>query len=86
MNAKQALAMAGLAIDGLEVIQAMTRLGGDKAQAALQSIDKVIATLKEGMDGKAPQQAVSGEIDALFIALAGNDEAADQALLARFKP
>jgi hypothetical protein len=84
MNAKTALQMAGLAIDGLEVLQAMTKVGGDKAEAALQAIDKVIATLKEGMDGKASPQAVSGEIDALFLALAGNDEAADQALRTKF--
>lgn len=84
MNTKTALQMAGLAIDGLQVIQSMSRVGGDKAAAALAAIDKVVATLRDGLDGKASPQAVTGEIDALFAALVGNDEAADAALKARF--
>lgn len=84
MKAKDALQAVVIAIDGLQVIQGMTRLGGDKAAAALAAIDKVVASLKDGLDGKASPQAVSGEIDQLFAELVGNDQAADAALKARF--
>ena len=84
MNTKAALQMASLAIDGLEVIQGITRIGGDTAANALAAIDKIVATLKDGLAGKASPQAVALEIDQLFAAIAGNDAAADSALRDKF--
>lgn len=81
---KTALKMAEVAIDGLEVIQAMTKIGGDKAAAALQAIDKVVSTLRDGLDGVASPQTVVLELDALRAQLLSNDAAADAALRARF--
>lgn len=85
MNTKDALKMAAVAIDGLEVIQSMTRIGGDRAADALAAIDRVVASLRDGLGGKASAQAVANEIDALFNGLAANDAAADAALAERFK-
>lgn len=85
MNAKTALSMAALAIDGLEVIQAMTQVGGPGAAAALAAIDKVVKSLKDGLDGVASPQAVANEIDALKASLASNDAAADAELREKFK-
>ena len=84
MNLKTALKVADLVVDGLDVIQGITRIGGDDAAKALAAIDKVIATLKEGMNGTASPQAVSAEIDALFVSIASNDNAADAALKKKF--
>ncbi len=84
MNARDALRMIGVAVDGLDVIQGITGIGGLPADKALAAIGKVVATLREGMNGKASAQAVSAEIDALFQSLAGNDERADADLKEKF--
>lgn len=84
MNAKDVLKMIGVAIDGLDVIQGITRIGGMDASKALTTIGKVVSTLQEGLTGRASAQAVSAEIDELFTALASNDTAADEALRDKF--
>lgn len=84
MTTKDALRMAGLAIDGLEIIQGMTKIGGDRAAAALKAIDKVVTSLRDGLDGVASPQAVANELDALRNSLAENDAAADAALREKF--
>lgn len=81
---KDALKMAELAIDGLELIQGLTRIGGDKAAAALRAIDKVVSTLHDGMDGKTTPDIVAHELDALRADLLNNDADADAALRERF--
>lgn len=81
---KDALKMAGLAIDGLELIQSLTGVGGDKAAAALRSIDKVVASLRDGLDGKTTPDVVAHELDALRASLLNNDDAADAALRDKF--
>lgn len=84
MNTKDALKMIGVALDGLDVIQGITRVGGLEASKALATIGKVVSTLQEGMSGRASAQAVSAEIDELFASLASNDAAADEALREKF--
>lgn len=84
MTTKDALRMAGLAIDGLEIIQGMTKIGGDRAAAALKAIDKVVNSLRDGLDGVASPQAVANELDALRNSLAENDASADTALREKF--
>lgn len=84
MTTKSALRMAAVAIDGLEIIQGMTKVGGPRAAAALQAIDKVVSALKDGLDGVASPQAVANEIEALKTLLAENDTAADAALREKF--
>lgn len=83
---KDALRMAGLAIDGLEIIQGMTKIGGDRAAAALRAIDKVVASLRDGLDGIASPQAVANEIEALRNSLTANDAGVDAALRDKFVP
>lgn len=81
---KEALKMAAVAIDGLELIQGMTGVGGDRAAAALRAIDKVVATLRDGIDGKTSPEIVARDLDALRAQLLDNDAEADAALKARF--
>lgn len=81
---KKALRMAELAIDGLEVIQGLTKLGGEKAEHALQAIGKIVDTLQSGFDGKATATDVGEMLDLLRAELLNNDAAADAALKARF--
>ena len=81
---KKALRMAEVAIDGLEVIQGMTKVGGDKAADALRAIGAVIDVLQEGFDGKATSDDVANQLDVLRAELLNNDAAADAALKARF--
>lgn len=81
---KDALKMAALAIDGLEVIQGLTKIGGDKAAKALEAIDKVVATLRDGLDGHTSPEIVGHELDALRAELLNNDAAADAALRDKF--
>ncbi len=85
-TARDALKMLGVMIDGLDVIQGVTGIGGLPADKALAAIGKVVSTLREGLNGKASVQAVSAEIDALFQSLASNDERADEALKEKFTP
>lgn len=84
MTTKAALQMFGVVIDGLDVIQGITRVGGMDATKALATIGKVVSTLQEGMNGRASAQAVSAEIDQLFVDLAQNDASADEALKEKF--
>lgn len=84
MNAKDALKMLGVVVDGVQVIQGMTKVGGDRAEAALAAIDKIVSTLRQGIDGVATPQAVAIEIEALRASLVENDAAADVALREKF--
>ncbi len=84
VTTKQALKMAGVAIDGLAVIQGLSKVGGDKAAAALSAIGTVVETLQDGLAGKATPEVVAGDIAALVKRISDNDAAADAALAARF--
>lgn len=82
---KDALKMAGLAVDGLELIQGLTGVGGLPAAKALQAIDKVVKTLRDGMEGKTSPEIVARDLDSLRAELLNNDAAADAALREKFE-
>lgn len=83
--ARKALKMAEVALDGLDFIETLTHVGGDKAEAALKVAHATIAALKDGFAGKLDPQAVIAQIDTLRDGLKANDDAADKALAERFK-
>lgn len=82
---KEALRMAGLAIDALELIQGYTKLGGSKAAVALKTIDAIVTTVRDGLDGKATPDEVAHDLQVLYVGLEANDATADTALDRKFK-
>lgn len=80
---KDALRMAAIAIDGLEVIQSLTQVGGPSATAALAAIDKIVSALRDGFDGKTAPEIVAHEIKALHATLAADDAEADEIIRKR---
>ena len=84
MNIKDALRMAALGVDGLQLIQNLTSVGGDKAEAALKAIDAIVQSLQDGFDGTTTPDVVATELDVLRTRLAQNDEAALARLRERF--
>lgn len=84
-KARTALKIADVAITGLEMIEKLTNVGGDKAEAALAGVRAAIELLKKGLAGEATPQAVLTQIETLSSDLAANDAAADAAVDAKFK-
>jgi hypothetical protein len=74
MSANDVLRATEIAIDALKMIQALTRVGPDKALDALQTISAIIATVQEGLDGKTTPDVVEAELKAL----AGDTTIADK--------
>lgn len=85
MNAKDALKIAEIAIDHLDVIQDLTKFAGAGASAALASISHIVGILKAGVDGKVAAADVARELAELRTRLAANDTAADTALDKKFR-
>jgi hypothetical protein len=54
-----------IAIGALRTIQALTQVGPDKAQDALQVIGAIIQTLYDGLNGKTTPDIVEAELKAL---------------------
>lgn len=54
-----------IAIGSLRIIQALTRVGPDKAQDALQTIAAIIVTVQDGLDGSSSPEIVEAELQAL---------------------
>ena len=54
-----------IAIATLKIIQALTRVGPDKAQDALLTINAIVETLYEGLDGRTTLDIVEAELKAL---------------------
>ncbi len=84
MNAKDALRMAGLAIDALAMIQSYSRIGGASAAGALATIDAIVTAVRDGLDGKASPDQVATDLQALYTGIEANDAAADTALDRKF--
>ncbi len=84
-TAKEGLKMAAVAIDSLEVIQGLTQVGGPGMAAALQAINKVIAAVREGLDGKTSPEIVEDNIKSLTAALSDHDAAADEIVRRRIE-
>ncbi len=85
-GARNALTMASVALDGLDFIELLTHVGGDKAEAALKLARSTITALKEGFAGKTDPQLVLAQIQAMHEAIRIDDAAADQALHDKFHP
>lgn len=83
-RAKDVFRMASIMIDGLEVIQGLTKIGGTRAAEALQAIDKIVLALHDGLDGKTTPDIVESEVKALRQAFATKDAAAEARLRSRF--
>lgn len=81
---KDALRIAGIAIDALQMIQGLTKVGGDKAAAALEAIDKVVTSVNDGVAGNTSPELVERDLDALRAELLNNDAAIDARLRERF--
>lgn len=84
MKTKDALRMAGMTIDALSLIQHYSRIGGDSAAGALATIDAIVTTLRDGLDGKTTPDEVAIDLQALYTGIAANDAAADTALDRKF--
>ena len=65
MDPEDFLRARDIAIGALRTIQALTRVDPDKAQDALQTINAIIATLHDGLDGKTTPEVVEAELKAL---------------------
>lgn len=84
MNARDVLKMADVALDGIELIQQLTKVGGEKAAASLAAVGSVVTALIAGFDGKLSPQSVLAHIEVLHDGLRGNDAAADAAVAKKF--
>ncbi len=84
MNTKDALRMAVVAIDGIDLIQRLTKFGGAGATSALASISNVAGLLQAGAEGKLTSAEVASELLEMRDRLADNDSAADAELMAKF--
>lgn len=85
MNAKEALKLAALGLDALQIIQSLTRIGGDKAQQSLEAIDRITTTIQNGVEGRASLEAVTNELEHLKASIEANDDTFDRRLRERFK-
>lgn len=85
MTFRDALDMGAAALDALSVIEKLTHIGGDKAEAALAATRAALSTLRAGLDGKVTPDEVLARIEKLHSELVGNDAAADSALDEKFK-
>lgn len=83
-KAKSALQMLDAGLQGLEAIQSITKIGGDKAAAALATIDAIVRSVLDGWNGKATPDDVLAELEVLKKGLLSNDATADEALRKKF--
>ena len=70
--------------DALVKIQAMTSIGGPMAASALKAAGMMIGVLREGIAGNVDPDTTLKELDMLTASIADNDQAADDALDAKF--
>jgi aspartate/glutamate racemase len=82
-KAHDALNMMKAAVHGLGVIGSISKTVG-KAESALEAIQNIVEAIHEGLDGKTSSEVVLAEIEATRVALAANDEHADQVLHDKF--
>lgn len=83
-TAKEVLHVAASALDALQVIQTLTRTGGDKAASALATIGVIVSAVFDGLEGTIDPKEVDAAIEKLRTSLAGNDAVAFAALAAKF--
>jgi hypothetical protein len=66
INPRDILKATEIALGALKTIQALTRVGPDKAQDALQTIAAIIVTVQDGLDGSTTPDVVEAELKALM--------------------
>jgi hypothetical protein len=84
MDAKDVLKMAGVLIDGLDVIQGIAKATGIDPPVALDAIDKIIERLRDGLDGKTAPEIVARQLSQFRSKLAATDASIDQAIADHF--
>ena len=84
MKSRDALKYLDMTVHGMEAVQALTHVGGAKAEATLAAISAAVAAVQAGHAGKLTAAEVTAELDALVSKLAANDAGADAALAAKF--
>ena len=70
LEAQNAQKATEIAIGALKTIRDLTRVSGDKAQDALQTIGAIIESLLDGLSGKTTPDVVEAELRALVSAMA----------------
>ena len=83
-KAKSALQMLSVGLHALNAIQEAAKIGGDKAAAALATIDAIVRSVLDGWNGKATPDEVLAELEVLKKGLLSNDATADEALRKKF--
>lgn len=83
MNARDALRMATVALDGLEMIARWVHLPVP-AEQIVTAIRAALTAIAEGTDGVTSPQVVLAQLESLQTSLAANDVAADADLDRRF--
>lgn len=87
-KAKDAAKMLDVAIKGMEQLQTLTKIGGDKAGAALMAIDVGLSSIASGFEGTTSPEIVEADIKAavesMMEGLASNDAGAASDLDKKF--
>lgn len=78
--AEDTLSMLSTTLVGLETIQKLTNVGGDKAAEALTAIAAIVDALKEGFEQRTTPDLVLAQLKTHEDALAAGDAAAQQAI------
>lgn len=84
-TAKNSIKMLDTVVEGLQVIQGFTKIGGDRAEIALKAINTVIDKLLDGFSGKATANAVHLEIQQEAERIHGEDVRIDNKIRDKFK-
>lgn len=82
-DARKAIKMAEVALDGLDLIEKVTGLGGHTAEQALAVTRAALAALRKGFAGESSPQTVLAQIEQLHDKLSANDAVIEE--LAREK-
>lgn len=84
MSTQETLKTAASVLDGLELLQKITHVGGSTAEATLHAATKIIDVLVDGLHGKLSRTQIDDAIVKFRADLRGNDAAADSRLDAKF--
>jgi hypothetical protein len=83
MTARDALKMAGVAIDGIDLLAHLAGIGGP-ADAVLTAVKTGLEALAKGNAGTMSAQAVVAQLDLLHDGIKANNAAADAYEAAKF--
>lgn len=85
ISLKDAAKMIEVALEGVLMLQRVTKVGGDKAGDALQIVDAGLSSIADGFSGKTDPSVVQAELKALVDGIASDDTQADSDLDSKFK-